>query len=157
MRSIKKLYWYGKYLCIVQFLFCFEYTFGLDYIPGDDCQCRVALPDTQTNYEVCSFAKFLQSNPISNPSITAAIDALLAAVPKAQNDCSRPVYHFRPLAQWMNDLNGPIYYEGYYHIFYQHNPYADTQFDGGIHWGHARSTDLVHWEHLPMAFVVAIK
>ena len=138
-----------RYFCIVQVLFYFGCTFCIP--PCDYCECRVALPDEQTDYEVYSFVKFLQSHPVSNPSIASAIDALLAAVPKAQSDCSRPVYHFRPLAQWMNDMNGPIYYGGYYHIFYQHNPYADTQFDGGLHWGHARSTDLVHWQHLPMA------
>ena len=64
-------------------------------------------------------------------------------------DIYRPIYHFLPEGNWMNDPNGVIYYEGHYHLFYQCNP-NDNHW-GDIHWGHARSKDLVHWEHLPMA------
>jgi len=90
-----------------------------------------------------------RSEPCSVDSIAKATTAVRAAVPKALEDPNRPVYHFRPPAQWMNDINGSMYYNGYYHIFYQHNPYADTW--GSMHWGHARSRDLVHWEHQPIA------
>ena len=84
-----------------------------------------------------------------NPAIDQAMASLAAASPKAAADPTRPIYHFRPPANWMNDPNGTIYHDGYYHLFYQHNPYGDTW--GHIHWGHARSKDLVHWEHLPIA------
>lgn len=71
----------------------------------------------------------------------------------AEQDDARPMYHFRPPACWMNDPNGPIYHNGYYHLFYQFHPYGDTW--GSMHWGHARSLDLVHWEHLPIALFPA--
>ena len=84
-----------------------------------------------------------------NALIHQAAAAVEAAMPLAACDPQRPVFHFRPLSQWMNDPNGTIFHQGYYHLFYQHNPYAATW--GRLHWGHARSLDLVHWEHLPIA------
>ena len=65
------------------------------------------------------------------------------------NDPARPVWHFGPPAQWMNDPNGTAWHDGWFHVFYQHNPGGDEW--GDIHWGHTRSRDLVHWEHLPLA------
>ena len=79
----------------------------------------------------------------------AAVDA---AIGRAEADPTRPVYHFRPPAQWMNDPNGVVFHKGFYHVFYQFNPYGDTWGEVGTHWGHTRSRDLVHWEHLPIAF-----
>lgn len=61
----------------------------------------------------------------------------------------RPLYHFQPEANWMNDPNGPIQWRGLYHLFYQHNPHSP--YHGTIHWGHATSPDLVHWTHRPLA------
>jgi beta-fructofuranosidase len=64
-------------------------------------------------------------------------------------DVHRPQYHFLPKANWVNDPNGPIFWKGYCHLFYQ---YSSTIFpQGPKYWGHARSKDMVHWEHLPMA------
>ncbi len=57
------------------------------------------------------------------------------------------VFHFRPPCCWMNDPNGTIFHNGWYHVFYQFNPYGDAS--GFLHWGHTRSRDLVQWEHLP--------
>ena len=61
----------------------------------------------------------------------------------------RNQYHFSQYAHWNNDPNGLVYYDGYYHLFYQHHPFSNYWSD--MYWGHARSTDLVHWELLPIA------
>ena len=60
----------------------------------------------------------------------------------------RNQYHFSQYAHWNNDPNGLIYYDGYYHMFYQHHPY--NNYWGDMYWGHARSRDLAHWELLPI-------
>ncbi len=64
------------------------------------------------------------------------------------NEQHRPQFHFTPEANWMNDPNGMFYYEGKHHLFYQYFP--DSTVWGPMHWGHAQSEDLVHWEHLPI-------
>ncbi|HUN84368.1 MAG TPA: glycoside hydrolase family 32 protein [Terracidiphilus sp.] len=64
-------------------------------------------------------------------------------------DPSRPEYHLLPPHNWMNDPNGPIWWKGKYHLFYQLNPNAAVW--GDMHWGHAVSTDMVHWRHEPIA------
>jgi len=85
-----------------------------------------------------------------------AMECLKKAEIRALNCPYRPSYHFLPIANWMNDPNGPIYYNGEYHLFYQHYPFKDDlkpdQFWEML-WGHAKSSDLVHWERLPIALM----
>jgi beta-fructofuranosidase len=88
----------------------------------------------------------------TNEDIVRATAAIQAAVPRAQADSLRPIFHVASPAQWMNDPNGPIFYKGYYHLFYQLNPLSDDSGPRVLrYWGHVRSRDLVKWEPLPIA------
>ncbi|CAM4088542.1 glycoside hydrolase family 32 protein [Paenibacillus alkaliterrae] len=79
----------------------------------------------------------------------AQADEALLKKRNAVDAAFRLHYHVMPTAGWMNDPNGMIHFNGDYHLFYQHDPYQAKQ--GPMHWGHVRSKDLVHWEHLPVA------
>ena len=61
----------------------------------------------------------------------------------------RPAYHHTPLYGWMNDPNGMFYKDGKWHLYYQYNPYGSKW--QNMSWGHSVSSDLIHWEHLPVA------
>lgn len=101
-----------------------------------------------------SLAACGQTDDLNEQYRTKAIAAVKAAIPQAKKDPTRPVYHFRPPSQWMNDICGAIYYNGYYHIFYQYNPFSGDHWGEAYSlWGHARSADLVRWEDLPWALL----
>mgnify|MGYP000757156528 FL=1 len=61
----------------------------------------------------------------------------------------REQYHFSPVVNWNNDPNGLCWFKGYYHLFYQLNPFGQEW--NNMYWGHAASKDLMHWTHLPVA------
>ncbi|MCY3833112.1 MAG: glycoside hydrolase family 32 protein [Chloroflexi bacterium] len=83
--------------------------------------------------------------------LAGADRAVAEAAVKLTGDPQRPSYHLMTAANWINDPNGPVYHNGYWHIFFQHNPYlADF---GPMGWGHVRSPDLVNWEHCPIAIM----
>lgn len=81
----------------------------------------------------------ISCNPVRNQSQGGAVSG----------EPHRPLIHFTPQEKWMNDPNGMVYHNGTYHLFYQYYP-GGTKW-GPMHWGHATSSDLMHWKHQPIA------
>ena len=88
-------------------------------------------------------APALRRDSLTQPISSGVLSGDLAMDPR------RPQYHLLPPANWMNDPDAPIYWKGKYHMFYQYNP--DGAYWGNMHWGHAVSSDMIHWRHLPVA------
>ncbi|MHC6593400.1 GH32 C-terminal domain-containing protein [Arthrobacter sp. C152] len=88
-------------------------------------------------------------------AVLAASALALAPIPARATDPDpaaqqyRPYLHYTPRQNWMNDPNGLVYYKGVYHMYYQYNPLGTTW--GNMSWGHATSTDLLHWQEQPLA------
>jgi len=84
--------------------------------------------------------------------MTMSVQGLVIAqqrTAKSYDEPFRPQLHFSPKAHWMNDPNGMVYFNHTYHLFFQYYPGATVW--GPMHWGHAISKDLVHWQELPIA------
>lgn len=95
-----------------------------------------------------SYQEVLNSAPEGNVPQLKYDDIKLDRTPLLA-DRHRPQYHVSPPAHWMNEPHAPVYFEGKYHLFYQHNPQGP--YFHHIHWGHWVSEDLVHWRDLPIA------
>ena len=67
---------------------------------------------------------------------------------------NRPQFHFTVKRGWSNDVNGPIFYKGQYHLFWQAYPFGVTWNTGYMYWGHAVSKDLIHWQEMAPALML---
>ena len=96
-------------------------------------------------YKYLIFIAFLAAcgNEPKQSTAVASADSSTTAEPY------RPQIHFSPQAHWMNDPNGMVFYNNQYNLFYQY--YPDSTVWGPMHWGHATSNDMIHWEHQPIA------
>ena len=100
-----------------------------------DAECRNILAERQPLGRVVhdALVSLLTVGLLAGPQVLA----------QDQNEPLRPQFHFSPARNFMNDPNGLVFFEGEYHLFYQHNPEGDRW--GHMSWGHAVSPDLLHW------------
>jgi fructan beta-fructosidase len=108
-------------------------------------------PDYWVFFDLSSYTgKVLKITYAGNPGGLSKIyqDDVIAGNDSLYREINRPQIHFNSRRGWNNDPNGLVYYEGEYHMFYQHNPF-EREWEN-MSWGHAVSKDLIHWEELPV-------
>jgi fructan beta-fructosidase len=131
--------------------------FEIDGVPVRQFDCELA-----PRAEEADFWAFLDLTPFGDKTATlhakGATESQLAAIRQADSvpesdafyrEPLRPQFHFSQKLGWNNDPNGMVYHDGKWHLYFQHNPYGWKW--GNMHWGHAVSDDLVHWQQLPIA------
>jgi sucrose-6-phosphate hydrolase SacC (GH32 family) len=96
---------------------------------------------------------------LSGPSTQAALGRIYQAdqiegAASLYKERNRPQFHFTVKSGWSNDVNGPIFYKGQYHLFWQAFPFGDRWDTGFMYWGHAVSKDLIHWRELAPALML---
>nr|XP_007145297.1 hypothetical protein PHAVU_007G227200g [Phaseolus vulgaris]ESW17291.1 hypothetical protein PHAVU_007G227200g [Phaseolus vulgaris] len=106
----------------------------------------MALPICVTIIIICFYFVICNDGVEAFHSIYPGLQSI--SVPSVSK-LHRTAYHFQPRRNWINDPNGPMYYNGVYHLFYQYNPKGAVW--GNIIWGHAVSKDLINWKELEPA------
>lgn len=95
------------------------------------------------------------SCPATSESLTRIYqDDRIVGADSLYNESNRPQYHLTVKRGWSNDINGPIYHNNQYHLFWQSFPFGLKWNTGFMYWGHAVSKDLLHWEELPHALML---
>ncbi len=100
-----------------------------------------------------------QTITLLGPASQAALDRIYQAdkiegADSLYKERNRPQFHFTVKRGWSNDVNGPIFYKGQYHLFWQAFPFGVTWNTGFMYWGHAVSKDLIHWRELAPALML---
>ena len=100
-----------------------------------------------------------QTITLSGESSQAALDRIyqsdkIEGADSLYKEPNRPQFHLTVKRGWSNDVNGPIFYKGQYHLFWQAFPFGNTWDTGFMYWGHAVSKDLIHWHELDPALML---
>jgi fructan beta-fructosidase len=118
---------------------------------------EIELADAEPEFWVFSDVSAFKGKKLAVETTTPGAEKALALITQGDairdadslyQEKQRPQFHFTSRRGWLNDPNGLVYFQGEYHLFFQHNPYGWSW--GNMHWGHAVSKDLVHWQELPI-------
>ncbi len=111
--------------------------------PGAPISRLASTPNRRTFLKSLAATSAFAALPKNLPFPELVSQSQLAADPL------RPQFRLLPARNWMNDPDGPLYFQGRYHMFFQYNPNSAVW--GDMHWAHAISSDMLHWTHFPIA------
>lgn len=142
-----------KYLIFPVNTYAYEKFLTLSSDSGEDYKLKIRLDNISPNFkayiDVSRFAG-QELSIVSEPQMDICFEeADTMDIPDIYRESHRPQIHFTTKNGWINDPNGLIFVDGKYHMFYQHNPCEPRW--GNMHWGHAVSSDMIHWEETDIA------